>query len=715
MKVRNIFFLKYVIVIFSLFLVIELKAERISKNEYQEEFFSFVKTLYKWAAFAKSKQLDGEELTEIYFRIKKEQVQKFGQFLEGSRVAMHGIYKYHDLHKYKKKEIIPTDIYRFISRNFAIKDTKVEINPNVFILKLIGGDFHFKVNKDYKVEGLVEVVDSFSLSQWEPVVHFINSFRDTLTLDSHLSEKLGRTMLPLVEKYYDYLDTVSKIKIFLGVAEDWNQYMFVGDSENDNNKLAVKIFQNSGPVIIKLLQEMQEEVVGDTPVTEVLRSLNDSKPMDFKKVKLTTQEEILKLTSKKKLKKFKFRSEPLGIASIAQTHMFSLDEKKYVVKVQRQKIEEIFEREKKSINRLVSAEEIFDRGIKRKIRNANEGIAEELNFNNERSNIDLAADLYADDKLGIKTVSVPKKIFTKKMVVASSKVLFMTLADGVTLGKIMERGYVEEVKIAYVSIQNLYKKFLSVALDGRYKNNFYHGDLHRENIFINLKNHQSTLIDFGNAGKITSSMKKHIMNIYENSRKTQTEDEKKLDEAIINLGKSLESLVLEYENKSGGGHPLRTNLVKTFFSKCFNPHVNLSDKVSENRKLQVILNSLEEQKLQLLSTDKDIDKLNIIQEDLDLIKAFRNHCFNGPVNRILSTLADKNMISEKLRIVFDELQKNGLTMPKEIIFFNKSNSLLHGILNNLSGTLEKEEVQYQYVEPDKIFDNMIELISKEGL
>ena len=201
---------------------------------------------------------------------------------------------------------------------------------------------------------------------------------------------------------------------------------------------------------------------------------------------------------------------------------------------------------------MVSKEEIFDRGIKRKIRNANEGIAEELNFNNERSNLDLAATLYTDGELGVNTVTVPKKIFTKKMAVASSKVLFMTLADGVTLGKIMESGSVEEVKIAYVSIQKLYRKFLSVALDGRYKNNFYHGDLHRENIFINLKSHQSTLIDFGNAGKITGSMKKHIMNIYENSRKTQTDDEKELDEAIINLGKSLESLVLEYENKSGG-------------------------------------------------------------------------------------------------------------------------------------------------------------------
>ena len=166
-----------------------------------------------------------------------------------------------------------------------------------------------------------------------------------------------------------------------------------------------------------------------------------------------------------------------------------------------------------------------------------------------------------------------------------------------------------------------------------------------------------------------------------------------------------------------GGHSLRANLVKTFFGKCFNPHVNLSNKVSENRKLQVILNSLEEQKLQLLSDDKAVDKnkLNIIQEDVDLIKAFRNHCFNGPVNRILSVLADKNMISEKLRIVFDELQKNGLAMPKEIIFFNKSNSLLHGILNNLSETLEKEEARYNYIEPNKIFDDMIELISKEGL
>ncbi len=707
----------YIILLSSLYLLNApaTHATKVRKPQAQKEFFSFMTTLYKWGSFVKNKQNSDEKITDIYFRLKKEQVQKFGQFLEKNRSALHNLTKYNDLNKIGKKEIIPKEIYKFVSKNFGIRDLDIKLDPNIFILKLIGGHFHFKHNKNFKIEGFLEKVESFSLSTWDPVVHFINSFRDTLTLDSHLSEKLGQTMLPLIEKYYNYLDTVSKIKILQAVAEDWHSYEFKGDREHDNNKLALKVFQTSGPIIIKLLQEMQEEVVGETPVSEVLRSLSQSKPMNKDIVKEITKNELLKLTCKKKLREFKFQNKPLGIASIAQTHLFSLNGKKFVVKVQRQKIDDIFAREKESIARLIKTEDTFDRGMKRKINNANEGIEEELNFNFERNNIELGKILYQDPNLKINTVAIPRKIFSKKMAISNSKVLFMTLAEGESLGKILERSNPDELFISYHIMQNLYKKFLSVALDASYPKNFYHGDLHRENIFIDLDKKQTTIIDFGNAGKISHNMKKHILNIYKNSRKTQTKDEKNLDTAIINLSRSLEALILEYEIKNGGDHPLRNSLVKTFFRKCFNPNTGINDKILENKKLQDIITRLEEKKIKLDKMSSDYNNNNLlIQEDLDLIKAFRNHCFNGPVNRILSTLGGENMVSEKLRIIFDELQKNGLAMPKEIIFFNKSNNLLHGILNNISEILYKTETPYQHVEPDSIFDSMIKSIAKEG-
>ena len=100
-------------------------------------------------------------------------------------------------------------------------------------------------------------------------------------------------------------------------------------------------------------------------------------------------------------------------------------------------------------------------------------------------------------------------------------------------------------------------------------------------------------------------------------------------------------------------------------------------------------------------------KILFIKEDLDLVKALRNNCLNGPVNRMLSSLAQKNIVSEKLRVVFDELQKNGMALPTEMIFFNKSNALLQGIITNLIEIMESQGIDFEYVDPDSIFSESI--------
>ena len=52
-------------------------------------------------------------------------------------------------------------------------------------------------------------------------------------------------------------------------------------------------------------------------------------------------------------------------------------------------------------------EPVFDKGMKQRINNTNEGIEEELNFNNERKNIIQGEKLYAENGL-IQTINLPK-------------------------------------------------------------------------------------------------------------------------------------------------------------------------------------------------------------------------------------------------------------------------------------------------------------------
>ena len=59
------------------------------------------------------------------------------------------------------------------------------------------------------------------------------------------------------------------------------------------------------------------------------------------------------------------------------------------------------------------------------------------------------------------------------------------------------------------------------------------------------------MIDFGNAGKISSKTKEYLLEIYKQTKKTNldSEDEEKLDNAIRLLSETLLNFVLDYNKK----------------------------------------------------------------------------------------------------------------------------------------------------------------------
>ena len=52
-------------------------------------------------------------------------------------------------------------------------------------------------------------------------------------------------------------------------------------------------------------------------------------------------------------------------------------------------------------------------------------------------------------------------------------------------------------------------------------------------------------------------------------------------------------------------------------------------------------------------------------------------------------------------------------MPKEAIFFNKSNVLLQGILENIRLSLEESRAEFSPVKPDDLFYKFLNSLGKE--
>ena len=690
-----------------------------TKQEFQEDFFKFAVEIFRWTAYFEGlRQKHNSEIRSIYRNIPKDRFQQFVSLFKKRKDVLVAIYRYPDLNKVHNLNIIPQEIFNFIRDRFAIPSLSHPLDGNKLLLKLVGGEFSGRGNTA-SIPSFLTCIEEFDMNSWVPVKKFILNFKGTLSRDARLSQQRGKTLLPWVSNYYSYMDIISRLRIFKELAADVRFLGIEGKNHSqDLDSLTINIFQNSGPVMIKLLQELQEEVLGNSPITKVLAGLKDSKPMNPSIAKKLTKMEIKRVTGERKLSDFKFQMEPLGIASIAQTHLFIYKGTQYVVKIKKEYIEDIFEREKALLRNLVNKEAVFDKGMKQKLRNTIKGISEEINFDFERKNINIAKEIYTNHNEAIFTIGNPKK-FNNSRDTRKKDVLIMSLAQGEPLGNIMSRGDPSELLVAYEAMQKLYTRFLKIALDPQNEHNFYHGDLHRENIFFDLTNKSTTLIDFGNAGLLNGFMRKSILKIFYYVKRTETTNEELLDKAILDLAAILQKFVLKSNQSVISKSQDTASLIKTYFSACFNPASNVQDKIRENQQLIVKKSMLENKKkhAELMLESKDYvpsaERLDVILDDIDFIKALLSNCLNGPENLLLSTLASPALISDKLNLVFQELLKNGIAMPKEMIFFNKSKSLLEGILMNIAQSLESSGIAFDYIEPDELYKEAIEQINFE--
>lgn len=705
---------------------------RKAKDEAKTAFRQFIVDLFRWTAKAYSKVDNGERKEEIFFKFTKEEFENLHDFFERNRALLVEINRQNDLCQVKGQELIPQDVYLFIKANFALKTISDPIDVNVMLQKMVGCNFGGKALGGRPGSGgLIDKVSEFNLSDWQPIKNFINQFKDTLTLDSRVANHLGRILLPLLKHYFDYMDPISRLRLFKELIEDSESIELTGEHQHDLEQVAIKIFQNTGPVLIKFLQQLQEEVSGETPISKVLDGLKRSKPMFASTAEEISRSEFASIYGMQKVKNFTFNSQPLGIASIAQTHKFTFADKTYVIKILKTRVKEVFEREKAMLARLLSDEkniDDFDKGLKQSIFNMIAGIAEEMDLAHEMANINTGNKVYTNPEAGVKTVSIPdlrtSKEATRPIRDKDNAALVMSLAPGQPLGNILRTGGENELRTAYELVQSLYRQYLHKALNGVNGLNFYHGDLHRENIFIDLQPSLGkpflTLIDFGNAGIIKPGFRSSIIQIMQSTRDTNTTISRYIVKNIENLGRVLQQFVASEFMAGKRDIAANRTLVNEYFASCFNPNGTVEQKMIANQQLsdrKDDLLALKKRLAQSLETApsnvKEIqDKLAETSDSVDFINALLFNCLNGATSKLLTTLAEKNSVSEKLIVVFQELERNGISLPKEIIFFNKSKALLEGILTNIAQKLEALKSTYTYVEPEEIFDEVIGAIKK---
>ena len=675
----------------------------------QVEFFEFCSELILWTAkFAKKLKDPGEPATAIYPRLTKSEISDFSKFLARNRHTLSSLNDSPNIHQAFGVSLMPDKVFHFIREAFALGSLHDPIRADALKYHLMGGQFNFGNNGMQSIEGLYDLIKSDNLKLWLPIKEFLRKFRDTLSVDRYLSQSIGFTILPMIEHYFDYMDPINRMSLLREVIRG-QKYSKAASKSTLLNELAIQVFQNSGPVFIKLLQQLQEELRGEGPLNKVLAGLKNSKPINpsiiEKRVKAHLG--INALTFDQGL--FSFRKKPLGIASIAQTHSFSFKQHHYVAKYRKTKIIEKFEREISSIHQMVAKESVFDKGMKQYIKHIEQGIREELDFNFERNYIERGRLAYHDESRGISSIENALE-FSNRLHLphreSPSDLLVMTFAKGKPLGDFMTQDKPHNLHAVYTGVMRLYSLFLESAFSPYVKENFYHGDLHRENIFYDEESQLVTVIDFGNAGILHTRIQNMLIKIFQYTEATSSQDEAKLDEAITNLSLSLRDFTLPQPSASMASS---LNCHDVFFQVCFNPKATMPDKRHATRRLLQQKHELENR---LPSCGHD--ELRQIRDQIDFINALTNNCLSGPKSTLLSTLASELSTSEKLKTVFQEMLKNGISTPRELIFFNKSKGLLEGILHNLEKQIMDLDPGANLMSADEVFLDLVRQLRETG-
>ena len=269
------------------------------------------------------------------------------------------------------------------------------------------------------------------------------------------------------------------------------------NKRNSSRKLRI-VLEELGPVYIKLgqLLSTRTDIISKELALELNRLTDNCQAIEFHEIKEIIYSE-LRYKSEKILKTIE--KKPIATASLAQVHRFKLQEKEYVIKVQKDGVETNIKRDLSAIKSIIGGLNFFLKDYPRInptsiFEEYEKVILNELDFRLEAANAKKTFENFS----GSEELYVPKIVdkFTTK------KILVMEYIDGIPITNI------SLLKKYNIDLQSLSENGVKIFLKQVFLDNFFHADMHPGNIFAAKKNPKQPYyyaVDYAICGSVSES------------------------------------------------------------------------------------------------------------------------------------------------------------------------------------------------------------------
>lgn len=282
-------------------------------------------------------------------------------------------------------------------------------------------------------------------------------------------------------------------------------------------------FQKMGPTFIKLGQVLsaRPDIVGEKVAGELQILLNQVSPISVSQVKKILNQELGKKIVKQEIADIE--SEPLGSASIGQTHRAKLKNgTPVVIKVQKPGVSETVKLDLVLLEGIaIPAARLFPRlGLLEMFRDFKESTLREIDYREEAKNIDRFQKNYHKifNSSGVVFPGYFPKLSTEKVIVLEPM-----------------RGLpITDLKKGSRSAKQAAHKSLSAVFEQIFEHGFFHADPHGANLFFIEEEGRMGFIDLGLVGQLEARDKQLFIKVL---MAIIRRDRKNLAHALFQLGK----------------------------------------------------------------------------------------------------------------------------------------------------------------------------------
>lgn len=334
---------------------------------------------------------------------------------------------------------------------------------------------------------------------------FIQQAHDFLTSVHNEIVQHSSHLLDIVRDAYSAIfrvygsDTPDKIKFMLYAPMYYMYLNKLSDNMEHSDMLKQAVVLGAGPLLVKVLQKY----AGNNGISEQLRTLLSS-TLERNVPVLPCELDIIKRHVKQRaafVDDASFKSKPLSVASIGQVHKIVLrNGENAVLKFVKPRALFSLHYEYRALTNSA-----IDRDVLKTCMHMCKGIAEEMDFANEESNITIGNLIYKNQDGTIRSI----KSFSVKKDKRSVPIIVMDLAKGKSLKTLLNAKHKDHGLKVLPTMKQLVACWVKGAL--LTTPGHAHVDLHPGNLIVH-KN-VITVIDYGNMIEVSRSIQCAILNI----------------------------------------------------------------------------------------------------------------------------------------------------------------------------------------------------------